>query len=677
MATINHPPLVSVLLPIYNQKDSVVAALQSVLNQEYPSVEILILDDASTDCVEAVLQAFCAALPEEERNKINYLKNEHNLRLQKNLNRGIREARGSFIARIDGDDRWTTPDKLERQISFLVKNRTYALVGGWGVEEKADGTRIVHKKPETDTQIRNSLLIENPFFHGSVVFRKVAFSRLAYDESLTRTEDYELWMRVGLSWKMYNFPEVFQARHDFSQDDSARFRRGSSHRIRIQELRERCSLIMRYRHYYPHALRGIVRVLQRFVGAFLSAKIRNSFKRVLTSSRTYRSAHLENITVLHMINQTNYGGAQRYLLNLAVHQVKKGWRVVIGAGEVEIDRSFVETAKNMGADFAYLPHVREYVNEYLATVRSLPEIRSLIRRVQPDIIHTHSLKINFIVGLLNWSRIPHLHTVHVLWIKQFPRTIKKLAHYCIEWVGLRLSTVNIFVCAHDQRLWQRIKLLPRSRESIVIHNVPNPHVPALDRQEARLKLGQFLNRSFINTTLIGIIGHLNPVKGHDTLLEAVNGIADPNLVLVIIGDGPLGALLQLRIANLDFKNSAHYRLSDHVFFTGTLPNASQYLRAFDLFVFPSEQESLPYALLEASISGIPVVASNVGGIPEVEQANWILIPPRDSAALAIAIERGLGLSARIPKSNEESRLNYRTFMEKINTVYTRTLMNKT
>ncbi len=262
-------PLVSVLLPVYNQRDAIIPTLKSVLNQTYQNIEILVLDDNSTDGSGDTIHSFVKALPEHEKQKIRYFKNPTNLRLQKNLNRGLSEARGEFVARIDGDDQWTTPNKLKQQVYFLATHPDYALIGGGAVERRDNGASVAYLKPETDAQIRTMMLIENPFWHGSVVFRKDALPNLAYQETARRTEDYELWMRIGLAWKMYNLPEIVLTRHDFQRDDSKLFNRETFRKTFLREIREQLTLITYYRNQYPHYAKGVMKRIVRLVGFFI------------------------------------------------------------------------------------------------------------------------------------------------------------------------------------------------------------------------------------------------------------------------------------------------------------------------------------------------------------------------------------------------------------------------
>lgn len=115
--------LISVLMPVYNVIQFVEEAIDSILNQTYRNVELIIIDDASSDgTYELILSKY------GHDNRVVILRNSTNMKIVYSLNRGLSVAKGSFIARIDGDD-IAFPDRLERQIDFLYNNKDIDLVG--------------------------------------------------------------------------------------------------------------------------------------------------------------------------------------------------------------------------------------------------------------------------------------------------------------------------------------------------------------------------------------------------------------------------------------------------------------------------------------------------------------------------------------------------------------------
>ncbi len=132
--------------------------------------------------------------------------------------------------------------------------------------------------------------------------------------------------------------------------------------------------------------------------------------------------------------------------------------------------------------------------------------------------------------------------------------------------------------------------------------------------------------------IFGHIGRLSDSKNQGALIEAYARIAArlPSSRLVIIGEGRMHYALRTLVAN--------HGLQDRVLMPGFIPRARLYLRAFDLFVFPSQSEAFGLALLEAMIARVPVIASNVGGICELVGDYPFLIRPDDIQALAQQME---------------------------------------
>ena len=159
---------------------------------------------------------------------------------------------------------------------------------------------------------------------------------------------------------------------------------------------------------------------------------------------------------------------------------------------------------------------------------------------------------------------------------------------------------------------------------------PAPAIPAMPtRDELRAELG-------LDGDVLVFAGRLGPQKAVGVLLEALGRVSD--VTLVIAGDGPERAALERRVAELG--------LDARVRFLGSVPRETvlRLFRAADASVLPSAWENFPHTVVEALAVGCPVIATAVGGVPEVvrDGENGLLVPPGDSAALADAIERFFG-----------------------------------
>lgn len=197
--------LVSVILPTYNGVKYIKRAIESVLAQSFFDWELIIVDDGSSDNTEDIAKEYAG-----KDQRITYIKNDINLGIQKSLNKGLKEAKGKYIARIDDDDEWIDKDKLKKQVEFLNNNPDYALVGTSAIVVNEDGKELFrYLLPETDQDIRNKLLMKNCFVHSSVLFRKEAvlkFNGYSEEEDVKHLEDYDLWLKLGTVGKLANLP---------------------------------------------------------------------------------------------------------------------------------------------------------------------------------------------------------------------------------------------------------------------------------------------------------------------------------------------------------------------------------------------------------------------------------------------------------------------------------------
>ncbi len=195
-------PRITVLLPVYNSARTLQSSLDSVLRQSFSDFEILAIDDGSKDESPAILRACLDP-------RLRVLRNETNLGLMRSLNRGLREARGTLIARQDSDD-LSQPDRLALEIEFLDRHSDVALLGSscWRMDNSG---RVLgaNDLPTTHLGLRWASLVDNPFIHTAVVFRReVVLDELGgYDEAWAICEDYELWNRVAARHRVANLPQ--------------------------------------------------------------------------------------------------------------------------------------------------------------------------------------------------------------------------------------------------------------------------------------------------------------------------------------------------------------------------------------------------------------------------------------------------------------------------------------
>lgn len=194
--------LVSVLLPVHNGARYLEGAVRSILNQTHRDLELLVLDDGSTDGSGEMARALGDS-------RVRVMRSERNLGLPATLNRGLGAARGEIVARQDADD-LSHPKRLERQVRFLELNPEVGLVGtqAWVIDEHGRCLGSVEHACEHECLVWE-LLFDNAFKHTSVAFRRdlVAKSHGGYDTAWPYNQDYDLWVRLAPTTRLANLPE--------------------------------------------------------------------------------------------------------------------------------------------------------------------------------------------------------------------------------------------------------------------------------------------------------------------------------------------------------------------------------------------------------------------------------------------------------------------------------------
>ncbi len=333
-------------------------------------------------------------------------------------------------------------------------------------------------------------------------------------------------------------------------------------------------------------------------------------------------------SILYIITKSVWGGGNRYVFDLATALKKENHRVFIAAGGKE--RFYQEINKT---DIPYFN-----INGFQRTVNSFKdifaffEILSLILQLKPEVIHTNSPKVGGIAGLAGWI------------YKFFSHQKTKLIYTPHGWAfsedrpQWQISLIKLFskltclfydkiicVSEHDKRNALKNNIAPENK-LITIHNGLRP-VSFLEKKQAQEKLIQKTP-----PLVIGTIAEWTKNKGLFYLLKAIKEI-DKEFELIMIGSGenPDKEKMHQYIKKNELKN---------VHLIEWIDNASQYLKAFDIFILPSIKEGLPYTILEASAAEIPIITTPIGGIPEIikNNVNGLLVQPKNSQQLAEKIK---------------------------------------
>ena len=191
-------------MSVFNAEEFLRPSLESILHQTYRDFELILIDDGSADRTADIIKEY-----EDPRIR---LVRQVNHKLVYSLNKGCELARGEFIARMDADD-ISIPSRFEKELTLLNTNDNLGVVGGFfsyidEASSKPTGTVII--SPTKHLDLRRTIYINNPFAHGSTMYRKDAFEQAGgYRDTYGPTEDYDLWRRIAdQEWELGQVPEI-------------------------------------------------------------------------------------------------------------------------------------------------------------------------------------------------------------------------------------------------------------------------------------------------------------------------------------------------------------------------------------------------------------------------------------------------------------------------------------
>jgi glycosyltransferase involved in cell wall biosynthesis len=193
-------PLVSVLMLTYNGSRFIKDAIESVLGQTYTHLELIIIDDGSTDTTQEIIREFTDG-------RIRYIRHEQNAGLLVRRKESLGLASGTYVAVLDSDDLWL-PNKLEKQVDHLSMHPDCVLVGTWITRIDEQGGMIgTTRYYSDDLSIRASILMRNQFAHSSILMRKDALDRTS-GYRFPLDEDLDLFLQLGLEGSFANIAET-------------------------------------------------------------------------------------------------------------------------------------------------------------------------------------------------------------------------------------------------------------------------------------------------------------------------------------------------------------------------------------------------------------------------------------------------------------------------------------
>jgi sugar transferase (PEP-CTERM/EpsH1 system associated) len=324
-----------------------------------------------------------------------------------------------------------------------------------------------------------------------------------------------------------------------------------------------------------------------------------------------------SLTIVHVVLSMDIGGLESIVLDLVRESSRVGQRVAVAC--IERTGALAAQVEALGAPVACV-HKRPGLR-----LETIGRLVSVLRELRPAVVHTHQIGALFYAGpAARRARVPVVvHTEHGKHYGERRRT---------RWVG-RLAARHAarFLCVSEDiaAAAEFHRIVPRSK----IHVVPNGI--DMDRFRDRIDSGQVRQSLGISSDapLIGTVGRLSEIKRQDILIRAFQLVLRrvPDAHLLIVGDGPAMGELRELVASLHIGARVH--------FVGYQPRPEAYLHAMDVFALSSRSEGMPLAVLEAWAGGVPVVATRVGGLPELidDASTGVLVDFGDNDALAGAL----------------------------------------
>lgn len=683
-------PLVTVVLAVHNGVKYLRSALDSVLGQTVSDVEVLVVDDASTDATPEILGATADQ-------RVRVLRNDARLGLAASLNRALDEAGGTYVARLDADD-VALPRRLERELARIRSSPTVGVVGSAVLEVDESG-RVgrAHEMPGRPAEVRWSALFSSPFYHPTVLVSRDALERhsLRYDEGFEESEDYDLWSRllevvnganVPDPLVLYRVhPEQASQRHrelqrDFqfrvarraiglvapglpAEEVDRAWRVGAAEPIEADELESSAEAYLELLDAFEARWGRAARSLAAHDLARLGARAEGADRARLVA----RALRLDPGLPSRVLDRR-----RRRRQTVRVRREAEAWLRRLAGGEASAP---IRVA-------AVFPEPTPYRSPLLDRIAQLPEIDlTVVYAARTVAGRTWRVEPTHRAVYLRGLRVPGAERIVRHDYPITPGVVGALmearpdvvvvsgwstfaAQAAITWCGLRDVPYVLVVESHDEGPrpgWRRtvkgavVPPVVQRAAGILVTGTLARH-SMLDRGAAPERVHLFANTvdvedfamraewlgarrpelrrelgAYEQDVLVLCVARLGPEKGLDVLVRAVAAADDPNLLLALAGEGPV----RRDVVQLAGELGVRLQLLGDVDWDRIV----ELYVAADVFALLSERETWAVVVNEAAACGLPLVLSDrVGAAHDLlrDGENGTLVPSGDVEVAARA-----------------------------------------
>ena len=337
----------------------------------------------------------------------------------------------------------------------------------------------------------------------------------------------------------------------------------------------------------------------------------------------------KKIKLFYVITQSEFGGAQKYvfLLSEYLKSDKYDIRVICGGNGELVNR-----LKEINIEVAPLFELKREIN-LLSDITAFLKLVGMFNKEKPDIVHSNSTKAGLLARLAaRIAAVPvNIFTAHGFIFNEPMSKMKKLFYIILEWICGKCCDKIIAVSYKDKSSALESHIAKNENIEVIHHGLEPAEFTKLSMRDKKKQDYGFKDTDY----LIGTIANFYKTKGIEYLVEAGEKVLHKhkNVKFVLVGEGVLKKSIECLIEKKKMK--------DNFVLTGYKNDAIEYLKIFDIFVLSSIKEGFPWIILEAMAAGKPIVATTVGGIPEMleDKKEALLVPPANSDKLANSITK--------------------------------------